>query len=99
MFGDERERDTGKNYDLVHSVIIDARNRIQVSGVEEVESFDENNVIIFTSAGMLTVSGEELHIDKLNIEDGELAVEGRIDALEYTDDNPSRGSFWSRIFG
>ena len=97
MFKDERE--TEKNYDLVHSVVIDARNRVHISGVEEVESFDENNVIVFTSAGMLSVSGDDLHIEKLNIENGELAIEGRVDALEYSDDSPNRGSFWSRIFG
>ncbi|MCX7614316.1 MAG: sporulation protein YabP [Clostridiales bacterium] len=97
MYNDERE--TGKKYDPVHSVVIDARNRINISGVQEVESFDENNVIVFTSAGMLTISGENLHVDKLNIENGELDVEGRVDALEYSDDSPNRGSFWSRVFG
>lgn len=97
MYGEERG--TGKSYDSMHSVVVDARSRIHITGVEDVESFDESNVIVFTSEGMLAISGEELHIEKLNIEDGELAVEGRIDALEYSDDTPARGSFWSRIFG
>ncbi|MDP4109073.1 MAG: sporulation protein YabP [Bacillota bacterium] len=96
MYGDEKDRI--KDIET-HSVMIDARNKVQISGVEEVESFDENNVILFTTSGMLTVTGSGLHIGKLNIEDGELALEGRIDVLEYSEGAPERGSFWSRIFG
>lgn len=90
---DERSKAVG----LPHHVVIDGRRRLTISGVEEVESFDENSVICSTSKGVLVVKGSELHIDKLSIEGGELNVEGTIDALEY--EEPSKPGFWSRMFG
>ena len=47
-----------------HKVLIDGRQRITVSGVEDVDSFNENEVIFLTSMGMITVLGEDLHNDE-----------------------------------
>jgi uncharacterized protein with beta-barrel porin domain len=52
-----------------------------------------------TSAGMLVVTGENLHIGKLSLDGGELHVDGRIDAVTYEEETASRGGFFSRLFG
>ena len=83
-----------------HRVVMEDRNGLSVSGVVEVERFDENEILMSTSRGTLAVRGEELHIEKLSLDGGELKVEGRVDSLFYEDDGPSgRGGFLSRLFG
>jgi len=83
-----------------HNIIMEDRNRLSVSGVEDVESFDENSVVLYTNRGLLTVRGTALRVDKLSIEGGELNIEGTVDSLTYQDEQPARagGGFLSRLF-
>ena len=75
-----------------HSLTLDGRKRAVVTGVSGVESFNEQVVVLSTSDGVLTLLGEELHIEKLSLDDGQLLVEGRIAALEYDErTKPARG--------
>ena len=69
----------------------------RVSGVEEVESFDENTIIMTTVKGTLVVRGEDLHIEKLSLDGGDLRVEGVVDSLSYEDDSRERGGFFARL--
>ena len=82
-----------------HRITLDGRERLTVSGVEDVERFDENEIVMNTAAGALVVSGEKLHIDKLSLDGGELHVDGHIDALTYEDAAVGRGGLFSRLFG
>ena len=82
-----------------HNVILDGRQALSVSGVEDMESFDETGVVMRTSAGTLVVRGGGLRVDKLSIDGGELNIEGRVDLMQYTDEKRTGGSFWSRLFG
>ena len=75
------------------------RRRLTVGGVEDVESFDENAVVLQTVGGMLILRGSGLHSDKLSIEGGELLVTGRIDSLTYEDGPAVKGGLLARIFG
>jgi len=95
MLADDRMRNL--NSDAPHNVIMESRSRMSISGVEEVESFDDVSVSLFTTRGLMTVHGAGLHIDRLSLETGELSVEGTIDGVEYMDEAPS-GGFWSRLF-
>ena len=83
----------------VHHVILEGRERLSVSGGEEVERFDEESVVMETSQGTLIVSGQGLHIEQLSLDGGELRVEGTIDALSYEDGRRERGGFFSRLLG
>ena len=87
------------NQYIVHRLELDSRERLVVSGVEDVERFDENMVVMSTSAGTLVVTGEELHIGKLSLDGGELHVDGRIDAVTYEEESGNRGGFFGRLFG
>ncbi len=73
-----------------HNVVVENRERLSVSGVAEVISFDENEVSLVTSMGILTVGGQELHVEKLNLEMGELAIVGRVEAVVYEDEQQRR---------
>ena len=78
---------------------LSGRESLTVSGVEDVERFDESSVIMTTSAGTLIVTGEDLHIGKLSLEGGELYVDGRITSISYEDTPNRQGGFFSRLFG
>ena len=82
-----------------HHILLEGREQLTVSGVEEVESFDENTIVMVTSKGTLVVRGEDLHIEKLSLDGGDLKVEGAVDALSYEDDRGWRGGLLSRLFG
>ena len=82
-----------------HHLILEDRERLSVSGVEDVESFDETMVVMVTSQGVLVVRGEGLHIEKLSLDGGDLKVEGMVESLTYEADRRGRGGFLSRLLG
>ena len=82
-----------------HQLTLDGRERLTVTGVEDVERFDENMIVMSTAAGTLVVSGEGLHIGKLSLDGGELHVDGQIDALQYEDGSTARSGLFARLFG
>ena len=85
---------------LNHHIILEEREQLVVSGVEEVERFDENTILLTTAQGALEIQGEGLHIEKLSLDGGDLRVEGRVNALLYEVDGGSRGGgFLSRLLG
>ena len=59
----------------VHHLTLEDRERLTVSGVEEVESFDEATIVMVTAQGVLVVRGEGLHIEKLSLDGGDLKVD------------------------
>lgn len=73
-----------------HRLIITNREAMEVTGVLHVDSFDDEEVILETEQGLLAVRGEDLHIKQLNLEKGELAIEGLILELAYSDDKRFR---------
>lgn len=80
-----------------HNIILEDRERLSVSGVEDVDSFDDRQIVLRTTQGSLILRGSELHIDRLSLETGELGVTGLITELGYEETAPG-GSLWSRLF-
>ena len=76
---------------------LDQRNHLTVSGVDEVESFDESAIRMTTRGGDLLVRGRGLHIEKLSLDGGDLLVDGTVDALIYQEPEEA-ASFLSRLF-
>lgn len=91
--------DYGNSLSAVHRLELEGRERLTIFGVEDVERFDETGIILSTSAGVLTVTGEDLHIGKLSLEGGELHVDGRIDGVSYEEPSAPRGGLLRRLFG
>ena len=84
---------------LPHNIIMEDRRLLTVSGVADVDSFDEHAVTVFTDMGELVVRGHDLHINRLSVEIGELLLEGSITSLTYQDTAPkTAGGFFSRVF-
>ncbi len=82
----------------IHSLNMEARERLSLTGVDDVKGFDENLVILTTSLGDLNIRGQELHIEKIDLESGALELRGKIQELSY-DESLKSGSVWKRLFG
>ncbi len=85
---------------IMQNLILENRNKLSISGVLDVLSFDDQIVIIETEMGLLTVKGENLKINKLSIDTSEVIVEGDIFELAYSDENINKKSsgFLNKIF-
>ena len=86
------------NENIFHNINMENREMLTVSGVSDVDSFDDKAVTVFTDMGELTIRGENLHINSLSTEVGELSMEGRIDSLTYTDNRPQAKGFVNKVF-
>ncbi len=93
MANEEKLRQPAK----AHNIILEDRERLSVSGVCDADSFDDRQLLLKTAKGNLIIRGSDLHIDKLNLDVGEVAVSGLISDLIYEETVPS-GSLWSRLF-
>lgn len=82
-----------------HNIIIENRERTTVTGVIDVISFDEDDIVSETEMGVLIIKGENLHVNSLNLEKGELSVDGIIFSINYEEKgHVERGSLFGRIF-
>ena len=79
-----------------HTLCLESRNKLTLTGIEDVISFDENGLLLQTTEGTLTVDGSDIHIVTLSVEDGELMVEGRICGLYYVDKSTKKSGFFAR---
>lgn len=80
-----------------HNLILEERGSLTVTGVSDIDSFDEQTVVVYTELGELTVRGSGLHINRIDVEVGELNLEGQIDSLSYSEQTV-RGGFFARMF-
>lgn len=80
-----------------HSLVLENRKSLTATGVSNVDSFDEQAVVAYTDLGELVIRGAGLHIDRLNMDTGELTLSGEIVSMTYSDNRPA-GGFFSRLF-
>lgn len=85
-----------------HRMLLNERKRMEIFGVTDVVSFDEESVILDTVCGRMTVEGSALHIRVLNLSDGVVTLEGTVDAVVYAaepeTDGTKRSGFLSKLF-
>ena len=82
-----------------HRLVLEERERLTISGVEEVERFDEESILLTTVLGGLEIQGENLHIEQLSLHGGELKVSGTVSTLSYEVETPRKGGWFSRLMG
>ncbi len=88
-----------RNYQpVLHNLSMENREKLKISGVSDVDSFDDETVIIYTQMGELTVKGKNLQINSLSTEVGELTMQGNIVSLVYTDSKPKAKGFFAKVF-
>ena len=81
------------------NIVIQNREKAVVTGVEDIHSFDDELVIVQTDLGLLTIKGENLKMNKLNLDNNELIIEGKTSAIAYSDavQNKKQG-FMNKLF-
>ena len=90
-----------KRKDSFHSLSLEERQHGWITGVSDVRSFDEKLIILSVHCGIITIKGENLHVEQLDLEQGLVELKGRIDSLVYTEEKSlgQRGeSLLSRLF-
>ena len=84
-----------------HAIHIDNQERVMITGVEDVDNFNEEEVNFQTDSGYVTLTGADLHITRLNLEEGQLIIEGSVNGIAYSgsaEQSESGGGFFSRLF-
>lgn len=81
-----------------HKLSLDDRKRLTMTGVTDVESFDEEMVVLHTSHGTLVVRGSGLHLQLLSLDGGQVHIDGTVQSLTY-EEQVASGGFFARLFG
>lgn len=84
-----------------HKLEISNRGMGMITGIQDVVSFDENQIILDTDMGLLTIKGKGLHVSRLTLEKGEVDIEGTFDSLLYSSNESYRKSgesLFTRLF-
>lgn len=81
------------------TLILENRRNLSISGITDIDRFDEREIVLYTKLGELTITGRELHINSISIESGNLSVEGDIWGIQYGDkDKQAPVTFLGRLF-
>lgn len=80
-----------------HGIMLENREKLVMTGAEDVSGFNEEAVSVKTCCGTLIIKGEKLHIDKLNLETGDVSIDGKINAMQYIGNDMSRSKL-SKLF-
>lgn len=85
---------------VVQSLLLENKETLNVTGVEGVDNFNDETVVLLTNKGRLTIKGQKLNISKLNVDEGKLIVKGDINVLIYSDNDSNREkvSFVKKLF-
>lgn len=94
------EKRNNVNSALLQNLILENREKLSITGVNDVLSFDDQIVILETGLGLLTIKGENLRINKLSIDSEEVLIEGEINNLAYSEKDVDKksGSLLGKIF-
>ena len=96
----DMKRDNLQTNNVIQNIVLENREKLSISGVIDVLSFDDQIIIVETELGLLTIKGEELRINKLSIDTSETIVNGNIMQIAYSEntvDKKGEGIF-SKIF-
>ena len=91
--------DKGIQESRKHTLSVTARGKASITGVTDVDSFDEHLVVLKTDCGEMSIEGEDLHVGALDIAKGEIEISGRIAAILYSDATPLKKGLRARLFG
>lgn len=87
-----------KTTPAAHHLILDNRKALTLSGVCDVDSFDDTVVVVYIDGGELTVKGNNLQIVRLSLETGEMQIDGTVESLTYADVTSRAAGFFGRLF-
>lgn len=91
-----------KSFNTIQNIFLENREKLNISGVKDVLSFDDKMVIVETELGLLTIKGDNIRINKLSLDSLDIAIDGTINSLNYSNGSDSGGkkntSLLNKIF-
>lgn len=96
----EEKKGSLNSTNIIQNIVLENREKLSISGVLDVLSFDDQIVILETELGLLTVKGDNLRINKLSLDTAEVVVDGEIYNLGYSEKEPGQksGGLFNKIF-
>ena len=99
MIQEERKTTFKEGTSAIQNLILENREKLSISGVLDVLSFDDQIVILETELGMLKIKGEDLRINKLSVDTGDVVIEGNINSVSYSEKEERKsGNLLGKIF-
>lgn len=83
--------------DMPHSLCLQDRKNLAVTGVVRIISCDENGAVLETPLGNLTVGGQEIEVSELSVQTGQVHLHGKIEYLQYAENRQSGGGLFARL--
>ncbi|MBR3768873.1 MAG: sporulation protein YabP [Clostridia bacterium] len=83
---------------IPHSLILDDRKKLTLTGITDVGNFDEESMTVYTGFGEISVTGEKMQVTVLNVETGQFCAEGKIISIKYSDKTVKNPGFFSKVF-
>ena len=80
------------------NITLEGRKKLNITGVKEVENFDDNGMTLITDLGTLAVRGNDVKIEKLNLDSEDIVATGDFYSLEYINDDNTRRGMFSKMF-
>lgn len=90
--------DEKKNAIMPHHLILDNQRELTLSGINDVDSFDDTVVIVYIEGGELTIKGSDLQIVRLSLETGDMQIDGHIESMAYAQVQSRASGFFGRLF-
>ena len=81
-----------------HSAILQDRSSLELSGVTDVDSFDENEISLYTTLGEMVIRGKALHVNSMNVDTGDMQIDGDIRSIVNGDkDRKKKLGLWGKV--
>lgn len=80
-----------------HNLLLEDRKKLKLTGVTDVDSFDESAATAYTVLGELQIAGEDLRVLSFNTDTGELLLAGTVLSLCYSDNAPKKAGLFARL--
>ncbi len=90
--------DNTKKINSPHSILMQGRSQLSVTGVKDIENFDDELVVLCTEEGEMVISGHGFHINKIDLDSGNFTLDGDIVSISYNNNPSFKGGFFSKIF-
>jgi sporulation protein YabP len=95
------ERSSAEKQHHPHTLIVDSRSKITITGIIDVGCFNDQSVELVTDYGSIVIKGRDLHVKKVSVDSGEMSLEGAIDNIEYNQKmigKRGRSALFTKIF-
>lgn len=89
---------SNNNNKIIHNLLLENREKLNLTGVNDVSNFDDKQIIAVTEMGYLTIKGSSLHINKFDTDNGELNVTGKVKELIYANKKIGHLNFMEKLF-